>query len=112
MSEKTQLALLHIAGVAVSALVFWLTTTVLKPYPEISQLLIGAVLWLYGKFGFQPTTAVVESILKRLTPDQVGRVIARASSRPPPMPDAGAPEPASPFAKSPSARPPSDVSRR
>jgi hypothetical protein len=111
MSEKTQLALTHIVGVAVTAAVFWLSVTVLKPYPDLSHALIGAVALAYGKLGFAPAAAVIEQILKRLTPEQVGRVLARASSRPPPMPDAEA-EPTSPFPTSPSARPPADASKR
>lgn len=112
MSEKTQLALTHISGIAVTALVVWLSVTVLKPYPDIGHALIGSVALLYGKLGFAPIKAVIEEvILKRLTPNQVDRVIARASTRPPaagPDDDGSsdvAPTPASPFAKAPSARP-------
>ncbi len=103
MSEKTQLALVHVGCILVSAFVFWLSATALKPYPELGHLLVGAVLWMYGKIGFAPATAVMERLLEKLTPEQVGRVLARASSRPPPMP--AAEEPASPFPRTPSSRP-------
>jgi hypothetical protein len=109
MTEKTQLVFAHAACLAAAALAFWLSSTVLKPYPEAGHLLVGAALWMYGKIGFAPAAAVVESILKRLTPEQVGRVLARASSRPPPMAagDVGGVE-AGPFPLSPSARPPAN----
>jgi hypothetical protein len=113
MSDKTQVVLTHVACIAVSAFVFWLVTTQLQSEPYLGNMLIGAVLWMYGKIGFAPAAAVMERLLERLTPEQVGRVLARASSRPPPMPtgaNGGEPDPASPFPTSPSARPP--ASRR
>lgn len=106
MSDKVQLTIVHLACLAVAAGCFWLSATVLEPYPQLGHLLVGGALWVWGKAGFAPVQAVVERLLEKLTPEQVGRVLARASSRPPPP--FNDEQPQSPFPESPSARPPSE----
>lgn len=88
MKENIQLLFAHIACAALILACFWLSTTVLKDQPQLGHIVVGLGLFLWGKIGFKPAAAVVDSILQTLTPAQVRKV---QSIHPPPPPAAPPP---------------------
>lgn len=109
MNENLQIALTHALCLAMLAASFWLSGTVLAPYPELGRTLIAGTAGLYGKLAFAPLQAVIQRTLTKLGPDQLQRLVRRVESERPPPPAA---DPAhadtepGPFPPSPSARPP------
>lgn len=86
MTEKMQMLFAHIACVAMIVTCFWLSATVLKDQPQLGHIVIGLGLFLWGKIGFKPSDAVVDTILESLTPKQVKKV--QSIHPPPPAVDA------------------------
>ena len=107
VNENLQIALTHALCLAMLGASFWLSGTVLAPYPEVGRALVAGMAGLYGKLAFKPLQAVIERTLLQLSPEQLRKALRHVESTRPPAPDPNDDyeESPQPFPKSPSARP-------
>jgi len=83
MDTKPATLLIHAGCVVIIAACFALAATALKEHPIAALAVVGVGFWLWGKLGFKPATPILDSIIQKLAPADVVKLI---SQRPAPMP--------------------------
>lgn len=81
VENKSQLTLVHVAGILTIVMLLVLWKTFFKDDPEIAAFLLTTAGILYGKLGFIPDKSVLSSYLAKLDPT----VVAKLSQMPPPL---------------------------
>lgn len=82
MTQEAKLLALHAVCVITIITCFALSATLFSGQPVISQALVGAGFFLWGKLGFRPSRTVFERHVQAL---EAGEVVRILSSRPPPL---------------------------